>query len=217
VLAGFGLYAVVFAGPVSSLAFATNEHETYQTYRWARQYVLSHADQTVLMVSPSTIMFTLYGRPSVSVAQANFAPEKLMGAKELGLYHEVWVLQEMMISQRLNSWIEYPNSRLDRRLILEPVAEWEIRPELRVRISRVVGFDPKRPAGTVRLPKRGGTATLSTTQVAWDSQDTAATEPQSAALTARPADEPAAVPTAKDLPADVAGVEDMLMHQLPGL
>jgi hypothetical protein len=217
VLAAFGVYAVVFAAPVSSLAFATNEHETYQTYRWARQYVLSHADQTVLMVSPSTIMFTLYGQPSVSIAQANFAPEKLVSARDLGLYREVWVLQELMINRRLNAWVEYQNARLDQRLILQTVAEWEIRPEVRVRISRVVGFDPKRPAGTVRFPSEVGTATLSSTEVAWDAQDTAATEPQSAPLTARPADEPAAVPTAKDLPADLPEVEKLLMHQLPGL
>jgi hypothetical protein len=179
--------------------------------------VLSHADHTVLLVAPSTIMFTVYGQPSVSIAQANFAPEKLVSARELGLYREVWVLQELMINRRLNAWVEYQNARLDQRLILEPVAEWEIRPEVRVRISRVVGFDPKRPAGTVRFPSEVGTATLSTTQLPWDGQDSAATEPQSAPLTARPADEPAAVPTAKDLPADLPGVEEMLMKQLPGM
>ncbi len=216
-LAAVGIWSVVSAAPVSSRAFATNEPEAYQAYRWARQYVLGHADPMVLVVARSTMMFTLYGRPSVSIGQANVAPEKLVTAKELGVYHDVWVVQEYMINRRLNAWMEYPSARLDQRLILEPVAEYAIHPEIKVRISRVVGYDPKRPAGTVILPGDVGTATVTDTEMPWDYKGEGAQGGGSTPLTERPADQPAAVPTAKELPANMSDLEKMITHQLPGL
>jgi hypothetical protein len=215
VLAIFGVYAVVSSAPVSSRAFATSEHQSYLAYRWVRQYLQAHADPSVLVITRATVMCTLFGQPSVPMGIVNVAPEKVIESQKLGMYREVWAVQEVAINHRYNTWLEYPSARLDQRLVLQTLAEYPIRPEIHIRISKVVGFDPKRPAGTVKLPGETGTATLGGTDAAWDSQS-AGIKGSEVMMTQRPADLPLAVPTLTELPADPADLEMMMMHQLPG-
>jgi len=214
VLAVVGVWAVVSSAPVSSRAFATKEEPSYLPFRWMRQYVLSHADPSVLLVARSTLMFTLYGQPSQAIARVNLAPEKVMEAQKLGLYREVWVAQELTINKRLNAWVPNKEARLDNRLILEPLAEFAYNPEYHIRISRVVGFDPKRPAGTMILMGEKAGQSESSHKLAWNNQDAGSAGPNFL-LTERPAGEAPAVPTMTELPADPSELDVMMMQNLP--
>jgi hypothetical protein len=214
-LAALGVWSVVSASTVSSLAFATHDSPSYLPFNFARDYVLKNADTSVLVVCRSTLMFTLYGRPSISEAQANRSPEKLMRARDLGLYKDVWVIQDVTINRRLNAWVETRECRLDRRLVLQPLTEFAYSPETHLRISRVVGFDPKRPAGTVILQGEKEIQTNPSRDTDWGTNLDAGVNGPKVLMTQRPEGEPAAIPTATEMPASLEDLDRMIMSELP--
>jgi Flp pilus assembly protein protease CpaA len=213
-----GIYAVISSAPVSSWAFETNDQEAYQSFSWARDYVLSHADLDTLIIARSTLMFTLYGRPSAPLGSANAAPEKLINVKKLGFYHDVWVIQEVTLNAHLNAWVELPAARLDRRVKLETIAEYPIRPETHVRISRVVGYDASQPGGTAVLQgELNRTAESDSAFPAWDYPPPSPNDKYNL-ISVRPADEPPAVDSMTELPTGPDGLNDLdrkMMEQLP--
>jgi hypothetical protein len=214
VLGFTGLYAVAAAAPVSSEAYMTAEHPTFVAYRWARDYVLSHdQDKSILIVSRASVMFTVYGIPNVHMGIANFVPLKVADTVRLGFYRDIWVVQEYTLNQRMNAWVEYPPARLDRRLELKTIVEFPYLKDARIRISRIVGYDGTKPAGTVVLPGelKGDTATIRE-GLGGDYSAPTATDNL---LTQRPADEPPAIPMLTQLPADPAELDSFLSHQYP--
>jgi hypothetical protein len=215
VLGFTGIYAIVAAAPVSSEAYMTNEHNTYVTYHWAQQYVTTHADKSVLIVTRADLLFTLYGYPNIPIGLANRVPEKVVNTVRLGLYRDVWAIQELMLNQKLNAWVEMPTARLDRRLVLQTIAEYPLGPEARVRISRIVAFDPKRPAGTVvlrgELPATGSNATSDTFMFEY----TGSALRTENILTARPEGEPPAIPSLSELPKNADDMDNMIYQQYP--
>jgi len=214
VLGFAGLYAVAAAAPAASEAYMTSEHQTFVSYRWARDYVLAHdADKSILIVSRASVMFTVYGVPNVHMGIANTVPLKVADTVRLGLYREVWVVQEYSLNQKLNAWVEYPPARLDRRLILQTVAELSYRTDFRLRISKIIGFDGTKPAGTVVLPGElhGDTITIRE-GLGGEYTPPASTEN---VLTERPVDEPPAIPMLTQLPEDPAEMGMFLSHQYP--
>ncbi len=214
-LIGLGVWAVAASAPVSSWAFATGESEAYQTFRWARQYMQDHGGDDVLIASRSTLMFTLYGQPSVSIGKVNVAPQKVANLTKLGLYREVWAIQEYMINRKLNAWVELQSARLDQRLTLEPIIEYPLSPTIRVRISRVTGFDPTKPAGTVLLGGEVGTAAATLPNVAGGIYQREAQTNTERVLTARKEGEPAAVQSVQEIPEDYSDLREMIIRQLP--
>jgi len=213
VLGATAIYAVVAAAPVSSEAYMTNDHQTYVSYRWAREYVQKHADIGVLVVTRASVLFTLYNQPCLPIGFANHNPLKVVNVVQLGLYREVWVIQEYTLSHRLNAWVEYPSARLDQRIQLKPMAEFACDTMYHIRISRVVGFDGTKPAGTVVLPGelKGDTQTIKEGL----GGDYPAPSGKDNLLTERPADEPPAVPMLTELPEDSHDMAEFLNHQYP--
>ncbi|HVU37783.1 MAG TPA: glycosyltransferase family 39 protein [Opitutales bacterium] len=210
------LYAVAAAAPVSSEAYVTNDFQTYLTYKWARDYVLKHADESVLIVSRASVMFTLYGQANIHMGIANHDPKKVFNVVPLGLYRKVWVVQEYTLNAKLNAWVEYPPARLDQRLILKTIAEYDSNMSCHVRISEVVGYDPAKPAGVRRLKGEMDAATTEKTRadLGGDYVPPAGSETANI-LTARPADEPPAFPMFTELPGDAQSFADYLSHQYP--
>jgi hypothetical protein len=214
VLGFTALYTVAAAAPVSSEAYMTSEHQTFVSYRWARDYVLAHdADKSILIISRASVMFTVYGIPNVHMGIANAMPLKVFNTVRLGFYHKIWAVQEYTLNQKLNAWVEYPPARLDQRLILKTIAEFAYRSDSRMRISEVVGYDGTKPAGTVVLQ---GELTGDTIKIreGLGGEYSAPTTTDNL-LTQRPADEPPAVPMLTQLPADPADLETFLSHQYP--
>jgi hypothetical protein len=213
-LAAVGVWSVVSASSVSSLAFATHDSPSYLPFSWARNYVLKNSDTSTLIISRSTLMFTLYGRASISEPQANRSPEKLVRARDLGLYRDIWAIQDYTINRKLNAWVETRESRLDQRLVLQPIAEFDYSPETHLRISRVVGFDPKRPAGTVLL--KGEQDNETNQDKDWSTNlDAGVKGGPRVILTQRPAGEAPAIPTATEMPDNLEDLDKMIMSELP--
>ncbi len=214
VLGFTALYAVAAAAPASSEAYMTSEHQTFVSYRWARDYVLSHdTDKSILIISRASVMFTVYGIPNVHMGIANAVPLKVADTVRLGFYHEVWAVQEYTLNQRLNAWVEYPPARLDRRLILKPIAEFSYRSDSRIRISKVVGYDGTKPAGTTVLQGELQGDTIKIREGLGGEYSAPTTTDN--LLTQRPADEAPAVPMLTQLPTDPADLEKFLSHQYP--
>jgi len=214
VLGFTGLYAIAAAAPASSEAYMTSEHETFISYRWARDYVVAHdQDKSILIVSRASVMFTVYGIPNIHMGIANAEPLKVANAVRLGLYREVWVVQDYSLNRQFNAWVEYPPARLDRRLVLQTVAEDDYRTDFHIRISRVIGFDGTKPAGTVVLPGEltGDTVTIRE-GLGGEYKAPTSTENE---MTARPADEPPAIPMLTELPQDPAEMGIFMSHQYP--
>jgi len=212
VLGGTALYVVVAAAPVSSEAYMTNDHQTYVSYSWARDYVQKHADNGVLLVTRASVMFTLYGQPCIPIGLANFKPLKVVNTVQLGLYREVWVIQEYTINRRLNAWVEYPPARLDQRILLKPMIEFACNTTYHLRISKVIGYDGAKPAGTVVLAGelKGDTQTIKEGL----GGDYVPPTSKNYLLTERPADEPAAIPMTTDLP-DGTELQEYMNGQYP--
>jgi hypothetical protein len=213
VIGGTALYAVVAAAPVSSEAYMTNDHQTYISYRWARDYVQKHADNGVLVITRASVMFTLYGQPCLPIDIANFNPLKVVNTVPLGLYREVWAIQEYALNARLNAWVEFPSARLDQRFILKPIAEFACDTMYHIRISKVIGYDGAKPPGTVVLrgELKGDTETIKE-GLGGDWTPPTGTN---YLLTERPADEPAAVPMLTELPENAEDMEQFLNKQYP--
>jgi Flp pilus assembly protein protease CpaA len=213
VIGGTALYVVVAAAPVSSEAYMTNEHQTYVSYRWARDYVQKHADNSVLIVTRASVMFALYGQPCLPIGIANYEPAKVVNVVPLGLYREVWVIQEFTINRNLNAWVEFPSARLDQRFLVKPIAEFACRTDYHIRISRVVGYDGTKPAGTVVLAGelKGDTQTIKEGL----GGDYNPPRSKDYLLTQRPADEPAAIPMLTELPENADDMEGYLNNQYP--
>jgi len=214
VLGFTAIYAVAFAAPVSSEAYMTSEHQTFVSYRWARDYILAHdADKSILVVSRASVMFTVYGVPNVHMGIANIVPLKVVNTVSLGLYREVWVVQEYTLNGPQNAWVEYPPARLDHRIVLKTIAEYSYRTDSRIRISKVMGYDGTKPAGTTVLPGelKGDTITI---REGLGGEYSAPTNTDNL-QTQRPADEPPAIPMLTQLPADPAELDNFLSHQYP--
>ncbi len=216
VIGAAAICAVVTAAPVSSEAYTTNELSTYITYRWARDYVLKHADPSVLIVSRASVMFTLYGLPNIHLGIANHNPYKVFNVVQLGLYREVWVVQEYTLNGKLNAWVEWPAARLDQRILLKTIAEDVSNVGVHVRISKIVGYDATRPAGVRRLAAEldASTTEQEKKDLGGDYVPPTGTE---APITERPADEPPAFPTITQLPADQKEFNKFLGSQYPML
>ncbi len=214
VVAGTAVYAVAAAAPVSSEAYMTNDMQSYVTYRWARDYVLKHADQSVLIISRASVMFTMYGQANIHMGIANHNPAKVANVLPNGLYRDIWVVQEYTRNAKLNAWVEYPPARLDQRFILKTIAEKDTNINFHVRISRVVGYDPARPAGVRRLQSEMDAATTDDTRKKLGGDYVAPSGTESV-LTQRPADEPPAYPTLTQVPTDELEFNDYLLHQYP--
>jgi hypothetical protein len=214
VLGFAAIYTVAAAAPVSSEAYMTSEHQTFVAYRWARDYVLSHdADKSILIISRASVMFTIYGIPNVHMGIANIVPLKVADTVQLGYYREIWVVQEYTLNGKLNAWVEYPPARLDKRLVLKPVAEFAYRTDSRLRISKVVGYDGTKPAGTTVLQGELSGDTIKIREGLGGEYSAPTTTDN--LLTERPADEPPAVPMLTQLPKDPADLDVFLSHQYP--
>ncbi len=214
IIGGAAVYAVVAAAPVSSEAYMTNEFQTYVSYHWAGDYVRKHADDSVLIVTRASVMFTLYGQPNVAIGVANRWPLKIVNTVPLGLYREVWVIQEYVLNGRLNAWVEFPSARLDQRIELKPMIEFACSTTYHIRISRVVGYDGTKHPGTVVLPMEldKSKADFIKTHLGGDWKPPTNTDNL---LTERPADEPPAVPMLTQLPEDAEEMAKFLSRQYP--
>jgi hypothetical protein len=213
VLGATAIYAVAAAAPVSSEAYMTNDHQTYVSYRWARDYVLKHADPGVLIVTRASVMFTLYGQPCLPIGIANREPLKVVNTVPLGLYREVWVIQEFDIDGPLNAWVEYPPARVDQRIMLKTMAEFACNTMYHIRISKVVGYDGSKHAGTVSLKgEHTGDTEKIKAELGGDYNTPSGTENE---LTQRPADEDPAIPMLTELPANAQDLAEFLKKQYP--
>jgi hypothetical protein len=213
VLAVAGIYAVVASAPVSSAAYMTNEQLAYTTYTRAQDYVDANSDDTVLIITRANLLFTLYNRPNISMGVANRSPEKVANVVRLGFYTDVWVIQEMAMNKRLNAWVEYQPSRLDQRLVLEKIVDLPNQRGYLTRISRVVGYDPTRPAGTVVLEgELYGDSVKQRAGLGWDY--TGAPTSTEGLLTERPDDEPPLIDSMSDVQ-DFNELQELLYRELP--
>ncbi|HTB62259.1 MAG TPA: hypothetical protein VK737_01615 [Opitutales bacterium] len=213
VIGGTAIYAVAAAAPVSSEAYMTNDHQTYVSYRWARDYVLKHADPGVLIVTRASVMFTLYGQPCLPIGIANREPLKVVNTVPLGLYREVWVIQEYDIDGPLNAWVEYPPARLDQRIELKTMAEFACNTMYHIRISKVVGYDGSKKAGTVSLKgEHSGDTEKIKAELGGDYNTPSGTENE---LTQRPEDEDPAIPMLTELPPTSSDLAEFLKKQYP--
>jgi hypothetical protein len=124
-------------------------------------------------------------------------------------------VQEYTLKPRLNAWVELPEARLDQRLLLQTMIEFPFRPYERIRISRVVGYDPTRPPGTRLMAGEVGYPT-GTQAVPTDLVYTG-TEPDALERVElkRPADEAAAVPSDTVVPTDPEKLGEQLINDLP--
>ncbi len=211
---GTALYAVVAAAPVSSEAYMTNEFQTYVSYRWAGDYVRKHADQSVLIVTRASVMFTLYGQPNIPIGLADREPLKVVNTVSLGLYRDVWVIQEYVLNGPLNAWVEFPSARLDQRIQLKPMAEFACNTMYHIRISRVVGYDGTKPPGVVSLASELDKSKTENIKAGLGG-DYAAPTSTNYLLTERPEDEPPAVPMLTQLPDDGEEMAKFLSRQFP--
>ncbi len=213
VIGGTALYAVAAAAPVSSEAYMTNDHQTYTSYRWARDYVQKHADNGVLIVTRASVLFALYGQPCLPISIANTEPLKVVNVVPLGLYREVWVIQEYMLNGPLNAWVEFPSARLDQRFLLKPMIEFSTDTTYHLRISKVIGYDGTKPPGKVVLRGELKQDTQAIKEgLGGDYNPPTGTD---YLLTERPANEPAAIPMLTELPANAQDMEEFLEKQYP--
>ncbi len=162
------VYAYGLAVPNMAEAQATHNLYPREMHAWAENWLETHAGPNTLAVAASPLPFIVYRRAGISLEEANKHPEKLKNAVDLGMYHDIYILQPLKLNpttgkfepeaeervnpetgvvEKINTWKLHPGIQT------EVVAETRLHTALLGRILRVTGFNPDwKTSPTPELP-----------------------------------------------------------------
>jgi hypothetical protein len=143
------LFILGYTLPVSARHQATNDMAASRETSWAVDYILTHCDESTLILSPSALPFVCHERPAVGFAVAAHSDSilQLLGPKTP--YRQILVLQELVHNPDTGQWEIWRGSNLTQTIpgmVLEPVTEHAFVAGYLSRISRLIRYDP--PAST---------------------------------------------------------------------
>jgi hypothetical protein len=153
VVAIAALYVLLVSAPTMAQAHATGELRPHVLHDWAIAWLQEHGGLDTLVLARSPLPFIVYRQPAMSLGEANQHPERLWRALKLGLYRQILIVQEIVLSPetgRFEPAIVKPGSKdsppegesVNPILQTEVVAEARLHTRLIVRISRITGYDP---------------------------------------------------------------------------
>jgi hypothetical protein len=152
-----GVYAYGLAVPNMAEAQATHNLYPREMHAWAEKWLEAHAGPNTLAVAASPLPFIVYRRAGISLQEANNYPEKLKNAVDLGMYHDIYILQPLKLNPTTGKFEPEAEDRLNPDTgIMEKVSTWKIHPGIQTevvaqtrlhtallgRILRVTGFNP---------------------------------------------------------------------------
>jgi hypothetical protein len=154
-----GLFILGYTIPASARHQATKDMRASYETEWAVDYVLTHCDESTLILSPSSLPFVCHERPAVGFAVAAQDESLLQLQWPKTPYRQILVLQELVYNAATNQWEVWRGSNLTPTLpglVLEPVTEHVFVSGYLARISRLVRYEPS--AITSAVAVRRGTS-----------------------------------------------------------
>jgi len=154
-----GLFILGYTIPASARHQATKDMRASYETEWAVDYVLTHCDESTLILSPSSLPFVCHERPAVGFAVAAQDESLLQLQWPKTPYRQILVLQELVYNAATNQWEVWRGSNLTPTLpglVLEPVTEHVFVSGYLARISRLIRYEP--PAITSAVAGRRGTS-----------------------------------------------------------
>jgi hypothetical protein len=144
-----GIFILTYTLPASARHQATKDITASYKTSWAVDYILTHCDQSTLILSPSALPFVCHERPAVGFAVAAHSDSilPLLGPKTP--YRQILVLQELVYDADTGQWEIWRGLNITPTLpgmVLEPVTEHVFVKGYLSRISRLIRYEP--PAGT---------------------------------------------------------------------
>ena len=150
-------FIVGFTLPVSARHQATKEMTGSYEASWAVDYILTHCDESTLVVSESSLPFVCHQRPAVgfAVAAHNVALLQLQWPKTP--YRQILVLQNLEYNAKSQQWEVWHGSNLIQSIpgmVLETVTEHMFVSGYLARISRLVRYDSQANKLAAAVPPR---------------------------------------------------------------
>ena len=155
------LIPIVYVFTIGGKGFARSVERTQlfsaSGYNWAVDWAEKHIEKNSnLIVATSVGPFILDGFPGMPIAEINAAPEKIMKLLEIGIYDNIYVLQNLMVDGVNGIEVDKSINQLTPRFVLEPVAEHRIRINYRFRLSRVKELLPSETPVELPTPPPSG-------------------------------------------------------------
>jgi hypothetical protein len=150
-----GIFILGYTLPASARHQATKDMSTSYEASWAVDYLLTHCDETTLILSPSSLPFVCHERPAVGFAVAAQSDSLLQLQWPKTPYRQILVLQDLVYNAETDQWEVWRGSNLTPTLpgmVLEPVTEQVFVSGYLARISRLIRYEP--PASTSAVAGR---------------------------------------------------------------
>jgi hypothetical protein len=152
VVAVAGLYVVVVSAPTMAEARATNSLYPHRLHEWAIAWLAEHGGNDTLVIARSPLPFIVYQQPAMGLDEANRNPLQVEKARELGLYRQILILEEVVLDPQTGRFKTVIQGGLGPGTVFsetpspnwktEVVAEARLHPRLIARILRITGYDP---------------------------------------------------------------------------
>lgn len=152
-----GMFVLGYTLPASARHQATKDMSGSYETSWAVDYLLTHCDESTLMVSESSLPFVCHERPAVgfAVAAHNEPLPPLQWPKTP--YRQILVLQDLVHNADTDKWEVWRGSNLTPTLpgmVLETVTEHVFVSGYLSRISRLIRYEPQTGSSAVAIPAR---------------------------------------------------------------
>jgi len=152
-----GLFVLSYALPASARHQATKDIKGSYETSWAVDYILTHCDESTLVVSVSSLPFVCHERPAVGFAVAAHDESFLQLQWPKTPYRQILVLQDLVYNADSGKWEVWRGTNLTPTLpgmVLETVTEHVFVSGYVSRISRLIRYEPQTSGSAVGVPAR---------------------------------------------------------------
>jgi hypothetical protein len=152
-----GMFILGYTMPANARHQATKDMTASYEAGWAVDYILTHCDESTLILSPSSLPFVCHERPAVGFAVAAHNEPLLQLQWPKTPYRQILVLQDLVFNAETDQWEVWRGSNLTPTLpgmVLETVTEHVFVSGYLARISRLIRYEPPASASAVAVPAR---------------------------------------------------------------
>lgn len=152
-----GIFILGYTLPASARHQATKDMTGSYEASWAVDYVLTHCDETTLVLSESSLPFVCHERPAVGFAVAAHNEPLLQLQWPKTPYRQILVLQDLVYNAGADQWEVWRGSNLTPTIpgmVLETVTEHVFVSGYLARISRLVRYEPQASNPAAAVPAR---------------------------------------------------------------
>jgi len=152
-----GIFILGYTLPASARHQATKDMTASYEASWSVDYILTHCDESTLVLSASSLPFVCNERPAMGFAVAAHNEDLLQLKWPKTPYRQILVLQDLVFNTETNQWEVWRGSNLTPTLpgmVLETLTERVFVSGYLARISRLISYDAQASTSAVAAPTR---------------------------------------------------------------